>query len=169
RLRALRELKEMPLEPETLWVDPAMVAVIETDDPEPVRAAAAHAASPAELISALSGRFKIVEVPANAKGRFALHKVADLRHAESWLLRGLIKDSEGFMSRPVARRSSLAVTRRLVWTALTPNGMTGVSLAVGLAGAPFFLSAVPEWQGAGGPLLLPPSLLSRRSRCTALP
>ena len=31
------------------------------------------------------------------------------------------------MSRHVERRISLAVTRRLVWTALTPNGMTGVS------------------------------------------
>jgi phosphatidylglycerophosphate synthase len=159
QIQWLRGLKEMPLEPETLWVEPAMVAVIETDDPEPVLAAAAHAAGPAELISALSGRFKIVEVPANAKGRFALHKVADLRSAESWLLRGLIKDSEGFMSRHVERRISLAVTRRLVWTALTPNGMTGVSLAVGLAGAPFFLSAVPEWQVAGALLFLLHSIL----------
>jgi CDP-L-myo-inositol myo-inositolphosphotransferase len=149
----------MSLEPETVWVDPAMVAVVETDDPEPVLAAAARAASPAELISALSGRLKIVEVPANAKGRFSLHKLADLRAAESWLLRGLIKDSEGFMSRHVERRISLAVTHRLVWTALTPNGMTGVSLAVGLAGAPFFLSAVPEWQVAGALLFLLHSIL----------
>jgi phosphatidylglycerophosphate synthase len=155
----LRALREMPLESETLWVDPALVAVVETEDPDPVLAAAARAASPAELVSALSGRFKIVEAPATAKGRFALHTAGDLRAAESWLLHGLIKDSEGFMSRHVERRISLAVTRRLVWTALTPNGMTGVSLAVGLAGAPFFLSGVPEWQVAGALLFLLHSIL----------
>jgi phosphatidylglycerophosphate synthase len=155
----LRGLREMPLESETLWVDPALVAVVETGDPESVLAAAARASSPGELISALSGRFKIVEAPPNAKGRFAVHSAADVRAAESWLLRGLIKDSEGFMSRHVERRISLAVTRRLVWTALTPNGMTGVSLAVGLAGAPFFLSGVPEWQVAGALLFLLHSIL----------
>jgi putative copper resistance protein D len=37
--------------------------------------------------------------------------------------------------------------------------MTGVSLAVGLAGAPFFLSAVPEWQVAGALLFLLHSIL----------
>ena len=155
----LRSLKDMPLESETLWVDPDMVAVVETEDPEPVLQAASRAASPAELISALSGRFKTFEAPPNSKGRFVVRAVADLRAAESWLLRSLIKDSEGFMSRHVERRISLAVTRRLVWTALTPNGMTGVSLAVGLAGAPFFLSGVPEWQVAGALLFLLHSIL----------
>ena len=155
----LRGLREMPLEAETLWVDPAMVAVVETDDPQPVLEAAALAGNPAELIAALSGRFKMVEAPANAKGRFSVRTTSDLSAAERWLLRGLIKDSEGFMSRHVERRISLAVTRRLVWTALTPNGMTGVSLAVGLAGAPFFLSGVPEWQVAGALLFLLHSIL----------
>jgi len=155
----LRALKEMPLEAETLWLDPALVAVVETDDPKPVLEAAARAASAAEVVAALSGQLKTVEAPANAKGRFAVYTAADLRAAESWLLRGLIKDSEGFMSRHVERRISLAVTRRLVWTAVTPNGMTGVSLAVGLAGAPFFLSAVPEWQVAGALLFLLHSIL----------
>ena len=155
----LRGLREMPLEAETLWVDPAMVAVIETDDPEPVLAAAACAKDPGDLVAALSGRFKIVEAPPNPKGRFAVRTAADVDAAEAWLLRGLIKDSEGFMSRHVERRISLWVTRRLVWTALTPNGMTGVSLAVGLAGAPFFLSVVPEWQVAGALLFLLHSIL----------
>jgi len=155
----LRTLREMPLESETLWVDPTLVAVVETEDPESVLTAAARAANPAELVSALSGRFKILEAPTHPKGRFAVHAAGDLRAAESWLLRSLIKASEGFMSRHVERRISLAVTRRLVWTALTPNGMTAVSLAVGLAGAPFFLSGVPEWQVAGALLFLLHSIL----------
>jgi phosphatidylglycerophosphate synthase len=155
----LRSLREMPLEAETLWVDAAMVAVVETDDPEPVLAAAACATNPGELIAALSGRFKMVEAQGNAKGRFAVRTAADLSAAERWLLRGLVKDSEGFMSRHVERRISLAVTRRLVWTAMTPNGMTAVSLTVGFAGAPFFLSGVPEWQVAGALLFLLHSIL----------
>jgi 1L-myo-inositol 1-phosphate cytidylyltransferase / CDP-L-myo-inositol myo-inositolphosphotransferase len=155
----LRALRDMPLEAETLWLDPALVAVVETDDPKPVLEAAARAASAAEVVAALSGQLKTVEAPADAKGRFTVNTAADLRAAESWLLRGLIKDSEGFMSRHLERRISLAVTRRLVWTALTPNGMTGVSLAVGLAGAPFFLSGVPEWQVAGALLFLLHSIL----------
>src|SRR5262249_31864911 len=92
----LRSLKDMPLDPETLWVDPAMVAVVETDDPEPVLLAAARAASPADLISSLSGRFKPIEAPASPKGRFVVRATADLRAAETWLLKSLIKDSEGF-------------------------------------------------------------------------
>lgn len=155
----LRALRDMPLEAETLWLDPSLVAVVETDDPTPVLEAAARAASAAEVVAALSGQLKTVEAPADAKGRFTVKTAADLRAAEAWLLRGLIKDSEGFMSRHLERRISLAVTRRLVWTALTPNGMTGVSLAVGLAGAPFFLSGVPEWQVAGALLFLLHSIL----------
>ena len=54
--------------------------------------------------------------------------------AESWLLQSLIKDTEGFMSRHVERRISLAITRRLVETSVTPNAMTLVSLAIGLLG-----------------------------------
>ena len=45
------------------------------------------------------------------------------------------------MSRHVERRISLALTRRLVGTRITPNAMTLVSLTIGLLGAPFFLSA----------------------------
>jgi phosphatidylglycerophosphate synthase len=66
---------------------------------------------------------------------------ADRTHVERWLLQGLIKETEGFMSRHVERKISLAVTRRLVDTRLTPNEMTLVSIGIGLIGALFF--AVP--------------------------
>jgi len=79
--------------------------------------------------------------------------------AEAWLLQSLIKDTEGFMSRHVERRISLAITRRLVATSITPNAMTLVSLAVGLLGAPFFLSRDPLLQVAGGLLFLTHSIL----------
>jgi phosphatidylglycerophosphate synthase len=63
--------------------------------------------------------------------------VADRARVERWLLHGLIKESEGFMSRHVERRISLAVTRRLVDTRMTPNEMTLASIAIGLVGARF--------------------------------
>src|SRR3990170_1098930 len=63
------------------------------------------------------------------------------------------------MSRHVERRISLALTRRLASTRISPNVMTFVSLAVGLAGAPFFLSALPLYQLTGALLLLAHSIL----------
>ena len=63
------------------------------------------------------------------------------------------------MSRHVERRISLAITRRLVGTRITPNQMTLVSLTIGLLGAPFFLSAEPLQQIAGSLLFLTHSIL----------
>lgn len=92
-------------------------------------------------------------------GRFALATAAHTTSAEDWLLRGLIRETESFMSRHVERPISLALTRRLVRTRITPNAMTRMSLAAGLLGAPFFLSA--EWgrQLTGALLLLTHSIL----------
>ena len=64
----------------------------------------------------------------------------DREDVERWLLRGLIKDSEGFMSRYLERRISLAVSRRLAKTrVITPNAMTLVSVGIGIIGAVFFV------------------------------
>ncbi|HEY2797001.1 MAG TPA: CDP-alcohol phosphatidyltransferase family protein [Thermoanaerobaculia bacterium] len=79
----------------------------------------------------------------------ALESPSDLPRAEKHLLRSLIKDTEGFMSRHFDRRISLAISRRLAGTRVTPNMMTIVSVAIGVFGALFFLSARPLWQTAG--------------------
>jgi phosphatidylglycerophosphate synthase len=63
------------------------------------------------------------------------------------------------MSRHVERRISLALTRRLVRFSVTPNAMTLVSLAIGMAAAPFFLSAAPGLQLTGALLFLLHSIL----------
>jgi len=81
-----------------------------------------------------------------SRDRFAITSVADLPRAEDWLLESLIKDTEGFMSRHFERRISLAISRRLASTRVTPNAMTLLSLGVGFAGAGLFLSS-------GAPLL----------------
>ena len=83
----------------------------------------------------------------------------DLPDAERHLLRSLIKDTEGFMSRHVERRISLAVSRRLAATSVTPNAMTLFSVAIGLVGALFFLRTTPRSETAGALLFLLHSIL----------
>ncbi len=75
------------------------------------------------------------------------------------LLKGLIKDSDGFMSRYFARPISISLSRRLAPHGVTPNQMTIVSGLIGLAAAPFFLSATPAIQVIGGLLFVTHSVL----------
>jgi len=89
----------------------------------------------------------------------AVVSTADLPRAERWLLQGLIRETEGFMSRRFERPVSLAVSRRLASTSVTPNQMTLVSVAVGLFGALFFLSERPALQTLGALLFLLHSVL----------
>jgi 1L-myo-inositol 1-phosphate cytidylyltransferase / CDP-L-myo-inositol myo-inositolphosphotransferase len=89
----------------------------------------------------------------------AVAAAADLPLAERHLLRGLIKDEEGFMSRHFDRAISLAVTRRLAGARITPNQMTLVAVGIGLLGAPFFLSTRASVQVIGGILFLLHSIL----------
>lgn len=84
---------------------------------------------------------------------------ADRRLAERRLLRALVKDTDGFMARHFDRPISLAVSRRLASTSITPNQMTLISVAIGVLGAPFFLSAEPLWQTIGALLFLAHSVL----------
>src|SRR6185295_18996866 len=90
---------------------------------------------------------------------FSLLVAQDVARAETWLLRSLVKQREGFMSRHFERRVSLALTSRLAPHRVTPNAMTLVSAAIGLASAPFFVSSRPSWQLTGALLLLAHSIL----------
>jgi phosphatidylglycerophosphate synthase len=93
------------------------------------------------------------------EGLCPMTSVENFREAERRLLRGLIKTTEGFMSRQVERRISLAITRRLVSTRVTPNDMTFVSVGIGLLGALFFLSSEWVFQLMGALLFLSHSIL----------
>jgi phosphatidylglycerophosphate synthase len=84
---------------------------------------------------------------------------ADIRPAERRLMQALVKDTDGFMAKHVERPISLAVSRLLAPTPITPNQMTLISVAIGLVGAPFFLSAAPLWQTIGALLFLAHSIL----------
>ncbi len=155
----LRSLLEMQLEEETLYVDRSMVAVIESRDARPILSAAARHTSAAEVVAALRGTFDASERSFDPAGSFPLRTSSDVPEAEAWLLRNLVKRGEGVMSRYVERRLSLALTRRLVTTRVTPNAMTLLSVAIGLAGAPFFLSSSAAYQLTGALLFLAHSIL----------
>jgi len=107
----------------------------------------------------LRTRFGWSNLDVEDAGRFPLLATADAALAESWLLRSLIKQREGFMSRHFERKISLAITRRLAPTRVTPDMMTLVSLAIGVLGALFFLSSSPAYQLAGALLFLTHSIL----------
>src|SRR5262249_17365359 len=78
----------------------------------------------------------------------------DIRVAERRLLRGVVKDTDGFMARHFDRRISLQISRRLAPTSVKPTQISMVSTAIGLFGAPFFLSALWPWQTVGALLFL---------------
>ena len=84
---------------------------------------------------------------------------ADVEDAEWRLLRGLVKDTDGFMARNVERPISLRIARRLASTGITPNQITLLSVGIGLCGALFFLSAYWLWQTIGAVLFLAHSIL----------
>ena len=84
---------------------------------------------------------------------------ADVPVAERRLLRSLVKDTDGFMARHVERPISLKISRRLAGTAITPNQMSLISIAVGICGGPFFLSSRPLMQTIGAFLFLAHSIL----------
>lgn len=159
QVKWLRSLLEMPIEPDRLYTDGAAVAVIETDDPDRVLAEAARCDGAEELFRSLGKAFETGDLPFGPEGRFTLATPHAVSKAEAWLLGSLVKEAEGFMSRHVERRISLALTRRLASTRITPNVMTFVSLGVGLLGTPFFLSQIPAYQLAGALLLLSHSIL----------
>ena len=78
----------------------------------------------------------------------------DIRVAEKRLLGALVKETDGFMARYVDRRISLQISRLLAPTAVTPNQMTMLSIAIGVCGAAFFLSQLWWWQTVGALLFL---------------
>ncbi|MBI3326965.1 MAG: CDP-alcohol phosphatidyltransferase family protein [Nitrospinae bacterium] len=155
----LRSLFEMSIEPERLYVEASSVAMIEAADSGAILAVVSHCHGAPDLFRALERVFKTERLSLGEAGKFVLATHEDIPRAEGWLLRGLVKETESFMSRHVERRISLAITRRLASTRMTPNAMTLVSIAVGLMGAPFFLSSSSAYQLTGALLFLAHSIL----------
>jgi len=133
-------------------------AIVDSEDPAPLSRALARASGLAAIEADWASA-----LPAGATAGLAapaeIRTEADLADAERHLLRGLVKKEDGLLTRLVSRKISLAVTRRLAGTPVTPNAMTLVCLALGLAAAACFAS--PSWprQVAGGLLFLLHSIL----------
>ena len=155
----LTHLTEMPLRAETMHVPVSGIAVVETANPKAILSMIGHADDDLSVFSGLERTYQRAGTLIDGAGWVRVSNRADLRNAERWLLRGLVKDTEGFMSRHFERKISLAVTRCLVRTDITPNQMTAVSVAIGLLGALFFLSSMPAYQLTGALLFLLHSIL----------
>ena len=141
----------------------------------PNRIVVLSAASASEAVDALDmdgGARDLADVEARLARRFGppasisadidpliVGTPADSRAAERRLLRSLVKDTDGFMARHVERPISLQISRRLAGTAITPNQMSLISVAVGICGGPFFLSSRPLMQTIGALLFLAHSIL----------
>ncbi|MDQ6987789.1 MAG: CDP-alcohol phosphatidyltransferase family protein [Mariprofundaceae bacterium] len=89
----------------------------------------------------------------------AIRQQVDQQAAESILLAGLIKESDGPLARLINRRISLAVTRRLMNTQITPDQMTWLNLVIGLFAALCFAVPTHGFQVLGGALFLAHSIL----------
>lgn len=70
-----------------------------------------------------------------------------------WLMASGPKSQDGFMARHFDRHISLAVSRRLLDTGITPNKMTVLSTLLGLAGAALFLGTARAWYIPGALLV----------------
>jgi len=158
----LERLTEVRLEP-AAWAALSgrlvLVAPAASAEALAALAAAGGGGNLAAVIETLTQRFGAPAGLPAAIDPLLIATPADWRAAERRLLRGLVKDTDGFMARHVERPMSLAVSRLLADTPVTPNQMTLFSVAVGLIGAPGFLSAAPHWQTVGALLLLAHSIL----------
>ncbi len=121
----------------------------------------AHAHCFGQLLSALGE----AEQPLQPRKSFhalagtSIRDAEDCRRAETMLLSGLVKATEGWMALHINRKISLAVTSRLMHTAVTPNHMTWVSMILGLIGAACFLSPAQSMQIWGALFFLAHSIL----------
>lgn len=154
-----RRLLDMPIEPGRLYRVQESVAVIEMSDAQEISSIMSRGLYVSDLFRALGQCLHTVNQSLGQGGMLELSTPQDVAMAEDWLLRGLVKETEGFMSRHFERRISLSISRRLVSTGITPNSMTAVSVGVGLLGAPFFLSSSPAYQLTGAVLFLAHSIL----------
>ena len=119
----------------------------------------AGAESMAATVEILTGKFGLPAPLPETVDPMAVTSPGDEREAERRLMGALVKDTDGFMAKHVERPISLAISRRLAATKVTPNQMTLFSVAVGLLGAPFFLASSPIWQTIGALLFLAHSIL----------
>jgi len=115
----------------------------------------------AQLVEALAttGEQTLPKKSTHEHVGMSIRHAEDCRRAENILLSGLVKATEGWMALHINRKISLAVTRQLMHTSVTPNQMTWASMMLGLVGAAFFLSPEHGMQIMGALFFLLHSIL----------
>lgn len=150
----LKKLVGMLLAPEQLYKDGDLAAVMDLEKPKTIDPKEASPHSAQGLFKTLGQEFKTDTLSQDPKGRYVLASPSDIRLAEDWLIQRLVKETESFMARHFERKISLAISRRLVSTSITPNAITLFSLGIGLLCAPFFLSTQVTYQVIGAILFV---------------
>lgn len=92
------------------------------------------------------------ELPAEAVIR--IDREEDLPVAERRLFQGLIKPTESFLSQKFERKVSLAITRRLLYSRVTPNQISVASILLGIFSTLLFLGESRILHVLGGLLIL---------------
>jgi phosphatidylglycerophosphate synthase len=91
-------------------------------------------------------------LPASPGAWESLRTMDGIRRAEDRLFRSLRRESDGYLAR-LDRTVSIALSRLLIRTPVTPNGITALSLVVGLVGAAL-LASPGYWVALPGAALL---------------
>ncbi len=104
-----------------------------------------------QLVVSRGDRVLQVEKRPMSAGTFM--RVDNGAETEEWLLDEARKSHDGFMARVFDRHLSLAISRRLLNTPITPNQMTVFSTLVGLNGCILFLGPTPSWDIVGAGLV----------------
>jgi len=154
-------LKERSLAPDQmlLWQDDQAMLLACTD--HQLCSSLKQAADFSQLVHALSeaSSTRNTLIRHHEHAGLSIRTDHDRAAAESVLLSSLVKATEGWMALHINRKISLMVTRRLMHTGITPNHMTGVSMALGLIGAACFLSPAHGMQIMGALFFLAHSIL----------
>jgi len=153
----LTRLAATRIEPATWAAIPGRIVVLPATarpDALAVLQAEGGAHDMATIEERLARRFGPAAAISNEIDPMVVATSEDIRPAERRLLRGLVKDTDGFMARHFDRHISLQISRRLATTAVKPTQISMLSAAIGVCGAPFFLSAHWAWQTVGALLFL---------------
>jgi len=118
-------------------------------------AIASGAGSAAEIAAACD----LVAVPVDQGVCHQVSGPASAREAERRLLGSLAKPTDGFISRHLNRRISIALSRYLAGWGVGPNAITTAVFLISLAAALMAQTADPLWLAAGGLLFQLASIL----------
>lgn len=154
----LRRVREAPAERDRVY-RLGTGGLVETLEPAPLRRALVDPSSSSSVVSQWAAALPLSATALDVPPPLEATTTEELANARTRLLESLRKKEDGILTKLVSRRISLAVTRLLAPTSVTPNVMTFVCLALGLAAAAAFAS--PSWlrQVAGGVLFLLHSIL----------